>query len=82
MITFVKEKDGKLSFSRLFPLVYAFLILSLYTAIVWRTWTSGESLQDQWQWLMNWGRDFGFVTVMPYVGNQVGKIGNGSRLDA
>lgn len=83
----VTEKDaqgqGVLSFSRALPFFFAGIITAAWLGVgAWIVWASlQDSAAEVWPrvsgWL-NWGRDLFFVTVIPYAGKSLGKIGQKS----
>ncbi len=75
----MKESDGKLSFSRVLPIAATGLVLVLFLTtfigIMFKAW-----VWTDFSGAMTWGKDFVFITVVPYLGNvgskAVGKLGN------
>lgn len=81
-------KAGEPSFSRSLPMFCAGILVAVWLGVVgwmaYRNW-SGPDLVNLWEEggfgsALTWGRDLLFVTVLPYLGSKLGKIGqrNGS----
>lgn len=80
----ISEKDaecnGRVSFSRSLPFIYAALLTIAWLIVgvldLWFLLDGSEvEVWERVSGWMTWGRDFGFVTVIPYTGKHLGKIG-------
>ena len=75
--------QGKLSFSRTMPCFFAGMLTVAWAGVgAWIVWAAvGEQTIEVWPkvegWL-DWGRDFAFITVLPYLGMRLGQIGRRS----
>lgn len=86
----LREKEGpragEPSFSRWLPAFFAGILTTAWLGIgVWIVWANvGDQAMEVWPkvsgWL-GWGRDFFFVTVLPYASGKLGKIGSGRERD-
>jgi len=77
----LSEADGQKSMSRMILLAGVSLIGSVFVIVVMGLFW------DKWPWTrfdgaLTWGRDFVFVTTLPYIGNvaskAIGSVKNGN----
>lgn len=69
MTELLKETDGTQSLSRTIMLVGFLVVLGIWlSALGLSTFTAHE--WSEFQQPLTWGRDFFFVTVLPYIGNK------------
>jgi len=74
MTEMLRESDGTRSLSRTIMLVGFIVVLAIWlTALGLSTFTTHE--WTEFQQPLTWGRDFFFVTVLPYIGNKFSQRG-------
>lgn len=78
-------RAGSASFSRTLPAFCAGILIAVWLGVLgfmlYRTWgVEADAVVDYWSSAglgsaLTWGRDLLFVTVLPYLGSKLGKIG-------